>query len=163
MIEEHLEPVEEWFKAFDVPVDIELQCKLVDEEAEEFFVALTGGMDTRENCAEILKEAADFIFVVTGLIYMMDSVDNGVKPSRETLAHIEGATRILMLLQDRVPMFEEMLDSAFIKVCASNMSKLGDDGKPIRREDGKVLKGPNYALPDLSVEAEHFYLASHVN
>jgi predicted HAD superfamily Cof-like phosphohydrolase len=31
----------------------------------------------------------------------------------------------------------------------SNMSKLGEDGKPIRREDGKVLKGPSYFRPDL--------------
>lgn len=36
------------------------------------------------------------------------------------------------------------LDPAFNRVHASNMSKLGDDGKPIYREDGKVLKGPNY-------------------
>ena len=30
------------------------------------------------------------------------------------------------------------------------MSKLGEDGKPIRREDGKILKGPNYTEPTLS-------------
>jgi hypothetical protein len=33
---------------------------------------------------------------------------------------------------------------------ASNMSKLDDDGKPIYREDGKVLKGPHYEAPDLT-------------
>lgn len=32
----------------------------------------------------------------------------------------------------------------------SNMSKLGADGKPICREDGKILKGPNYSPPDLA-------------
>ena len=36
------------------------------------------------------------------------------------------------------------LDTAMQRVFESNMSKLGDDGKPIYREDGKVLKGPNY-------------------
>lgn len=40
--------------------------------------------------------------------------------------------------------------SAFNRVHESNMSKLGDDGKPVYREDGKVLKGPNYKEPDLS-------------
>lgn len=41
--------------------------------------------------------------------------------------------------------------AAFAEVHRSNMSKLGADGKPIRRpEDGKVLKGPNYFKPDLS-------------
>lgn len=41
------------------------------------------------------------------------------------------------------------LDVCFQEVHSSNMSKLGEDGKPIYREDGKVLKGPNYREPDL--------------
>ncbi len=42
------------------------------------------------------------------------------------------------------------LEEAFRLVHASNMSKLDKDGKPILREDGKILKGPNYFEPDLS-------------
>jgi len=42
------------------------------------------------------------------------------------------------------------LDVALDRVHQSNMSKLGEDGKPIRREDGKVLKGPNYKPPTLT-------------
>ena len=42
------------------------------------------------------------------------------------------------------------LDEALHRVHESNMSKLGEDGNPIYREDGKVLKGPNYKPPDLS-------------
>lgn len=38
---------------------------------------------------------------------------------------------------------------AIEEVYKSNMSKLGEDGKPILREDGKILKGPNYFKPDL--------------
>ena len=41
------------------------------------------------------------------------------------------------------------LDRCFAEVHRSNMSKLGEDGKPIYREDGKVLKGPNFSEPDL--------------
>ncbi len=41
------------------------------------------------------------------------------------------------------------LDEALHRVHESNMSKLDEDGKPIYREDGKVLKGPNYAPPNL--------------
>jgi predicted HAD superfamily Cof-like phosphohydrolase len=40
-------------------------------------------------------------------------------------------------------------DTAFNRVHLSNMSKLGDDGKPVYREDGKVTKGPNYEPPTL--------------
>lgn len=42
------------------------------------------------------------------------------------------------------------LDAAFDLVWKSNMSKLGADGKPIYREDGKVLKGENYFAPNLT-------------
>ena len=42
------------------------------------------------------------------------------------------------------------LDEAMNRVHESNLSKLDEDGKPIYREDGKVLKGPNYKPPDLS-------------
>ena len=41
------------------------------------------------------------------------------------------------------------LDSCFSEVHLSNMSKLGEDGRPIYREDGKILKGPDYWPPDL--------------
>ena len=42
------------------------------------------------------------------------------------------------------------LDKCFEEVQNSNMSKLGDDGKPIFNEKGKVMKGPNYFKPDLN-------------
>ena len=42
------------------------------------------------------------------------------------------------------------LDEALNLVHLSNLSKLGEDGEPIYRDDGKVLKGPNYKPPDLS-------------
>tara|TARA_B100000003_G_scaffold182664_1_gene175245 strand:+ start:44 stop:415 length:372 start_codon:yes stop_codon:yes gene_type:complete len=42
------------------------------------------------------------------------------------------------------------LDKCFDEVQNSNMSKLGEDGKPIYNEAGKVMKGPNYFKPDLS-------------
>ena len=45
--------------------------------------------------------------------------------------------------------FDLPLQVAFVRVHKSNMSKLGEDGKPIYREDGKVLKGPNYVPVDL--------------
>ena len=42
------------------------------------------------------------------------------------------------------------METAFKRVHESNMSKLGEDGKPTYRYDGKVLKGPNYKEPDLT-------------
>ena len=41
------------------------------------------------------------------------------------------------------------LDKCFEEVQASNMSKLGEDGKPIYNDSGKVMKGPDYFKPNL--------------
>ena len=45
--------------------------------------------------------------------------------------------------------FQYKIDEIFDEIQNSNMSKLGKDGKPIYREDGKVLKGPNYFKPNI--------------
>ncbi|PIB30675.1 nucleoside triphosphate pyrophosphohydrolase family protein [Maribacter sp. 4G9] len=45
---------------------------------------------------------------------------------------------------------QHKIEEVFNEIQRSNMSKLGEDGKPIYREDGKVLKGPNYFKPDIA-------------
>ena len=45
---------------------------------------------------------------------------------------------------------QDQIEKAFDEVHKSNMSKLDDNGNPIKRADGKVMKGPNYEEPDLS-------------
>lgn len=44
---------------------------------------------------------------------------------------------------------QHKIEEVFDAIQESNMSKLGSDGKPIYREDGKVLKGPGYFTPDI--------------
>ncbi len=56
-----------------------------------------------------------------------------------------------MALETGIPLTEVLAE-----VQASNLSKLGDDGNPIRRADGKILKGPGFTEPDIArVLAEH--------
>ena len=45
---------------------------------------------------------------------------------------------------------QHKIEEIFDEIQRSNMSKLGVDGKPTYRDDGKVLKGPNYFAPDFS-------------
>lgn len=45
---------------------------------------------------------------------------------------------------------QHKIEEVFEEIQRSNMSKLGEDGKPVFREDGKVLKGPNYFPPDIA-------------
>ena len=45
---------------------------------------------------------------------------------------------------------QNVIEQVFQEIQASNMSKLGEDGQPILREDGKVMKGPSYFRPDIA-------------
>ena len=45
--------------------------------------------------------------------------------------------------------FQDKIEEIYDEIQRSNMSKLGSNGKPIYREDGKVLKGPNYFKPNI--------------
>lgn len=44
---------------------------------------------------------------------------------------------------------QHKIEEIFEEIQRSNMSKLGEDGKPVFREDGKITKGPNYSKPDI--------------
>ena len=44
---------------------------------------------------------------------------------------------------------QHIIEDVFDEIQASNMSKLGEDGNPVLREDSKILKGPNYFKPNL--------------
>lgn len=70
-----------------------------------------------------------------------EGIENRAKELADNLYIIYG-TIITEGLQD-------VIEQVFDEVHISNMSKLGDDGKPVRREDGKVIKGENYKAPDL--------------
>lgn len=49
---------------------------------------------------------------------------------------------------------QHKIDAVFREIQRSNMSKLGADGRPIYREDGKVMKGPGYFRPDIAAILE---------
>lgn len=56
---------------------------------------------------------------------------------------------LLVAIYSMADAFGIPIVAVFEEVHRSNMSKLGEDGKPILREDGKILKGPNFTQPDL--------------
>ncbi len=45
---------------------------------------------------------------------------------------------------------QDVIENVFMEIQSSNMSKLGANGEPIYREDGKVMKGPNYFKPNIA-------------
>ena len=70
--------------------------------------------------------------------------------NRDLLEVADALTDILYVTYGAGHAFGIDLDKCFDEVQNSNMSKLGEDGKPIYNESGKVMKGPNYFKPDLS-------------
>lgn len=123
------EMVHEFATTFNASKDHEVILKCLREEVDEMAEAIS----------HLLKEAADVEYVACW-------------------AQISGVTEVPQdLAQDLHTMGQYMkavfhpaiLDEAFRRVHVSNMSKLGADGKPIYRDDGKVAKGPNYQTPEL--------------
>lgn len=124
--------VAEFHKAFDLPAPpwpplrpdpdlVRLRMRLIREEYEEVMEELSQ-----------LARATDPEKVV-------ELLRNTLKELVDLCYVAEGAAVSLGL----------PYDAAYKEVHKSNMSKLGADGNPIRRPDGKVLKGPNYQPADM--------------
>ena len=79
----------------------------------------------------------------------LDELTESVK-NKDLLEVADALTDILYVTYGAGHAFGIDLDKCFDEVQNSNMSKLGEDGKPIHNDSGKVMKGPNYFKPDLS-------------
>ena len=75
---------------------------------------------------------------------MWDAIEN-----KDLVGVADALTDILYVTYGAGHAFGMDLDACFLEVHDSNMSKLGPDGRVIRREDGKVLKSENFFAPDL--------------
>lgn len=139
---EAMEMVGEFCTAFGASDNPETWVTLNMEEAKELINA--------EEPADALKETCDLFYVITGMIICLRK--NGLEklPREDTpfeqMVMQAGMIKATMV---RKHFGEETFREAFRRVHVSNMSKLGSDGKPVYREDGKVLKGPNYKPPVL--------------
>ena len=116
----------EFRHSYDVtntPMNRVMQYRLIQEEYYEFVDAFRAWVDENSRTADINEGFHDVLKELVDLIYVLAQFTEN-----------EGID----------------LDRAIQLVHESNMSKLGEDGKPIRREDGKILKGPNYAPADVT-------------
>ena len=81
---------------------------------------------------------------------LKEAIDN-----RDIKEVADALTDILYVTYGAGHAFGINLDNCFKEVQNSNMSKLGLDGKPIYNEKGKVMKGPDYFKPDLTLSLIH--------
>ena len=80
----------------------------------------------------------------------LQELKDGILLGDGTLVDVADAlTDLLYVVYGAGHSFGINLDKCFEEVHNSNMSKLGNDGKPIYREDGKILKGENFREPNL--------------
>ena len=79
----------------------------------------------------------------------LDELKDAIK-NRDIKEVADALTDILYVTYGAGHAFGINLDKCFEEVQNSNMSKLGNDGKPIYNDKGKVMKGPNYFKPNLS-------------
>lgn len=101
-----------------------------------------------------VKEKAEFPVnkIVQLRIDLIEEELNELKEAIKNKDIVEVAdalTDILYVTYGAGHSFGVNLDECFDEVQRSNMSKLGEDGKPIYNDSGKVMKGPNYFAPNL--------------
>lgn len=115
------------------------------EKVKEFM--LTYGQNVNENPTMIDYETAKLRLNLIYEEYL--ELEEAILDEKNLVSVADALTDILYVTYGAGLAFGIDLDKCFKEVHRSNMSKLGSDGKPIYREDGKVLKGPNYTPPDL--------------
>lgn len=133
----NFEKVREFHKAFGLDLDnknpdkelLQLRENLISEECAEFY-------------NEIFEQNPIWDLEKPIVEYYIEDFD------RQRVA--KELADILYVTYGTAAAFGIDIDTVFNIVHESNMSKLGEDGKPIYRDDGKVLKGPNYKEADLS-------------
>ncbi|MGD6750373.1 MazG nucleotide pyrophosphohydrolase domain-containing protein [Streptomyces sp. BH105] len=138
----------------------------VAEFHRAFRVPYTFGTDT--GLAELLKLRAtlvteEFHEVIEALADAETVTSAGLPVSQ--LEHLaKELADLLVVTFGTADLLGIPMGKAFAAVHASNMSKLGDDGRPVLREDGKVMKGPNYQHADMTEVGDDIvanYLSRH--
>jgi len=94
----------------------------------------------------IAEEAAE---VNEALEFMDEELDNGAYLTASKADVAKELADLIYVVYGMAATFGIDIDEAVRRVHASNMSKLGPDGKPVYREDGKVLKPLTYRQPDM--------------
>ena len=123
MIKKELESVKLFHKKFNIDYLNEPKANIPDEIKELRFKLM------EEENLEYLKATRE-----NDLVEIADALGD--------MLYILCGTIISHGLQNKI-------EEIFQEIQSSNMSKLGKNGEPIYREDGKVLKGPNYFKPDI--------------
>ena len=114
------------------------------EKVENFMLAFGQKVKVSPELADFNTAELRFELIAEEVQELSTAIDND-----DIVEIADALTDILYVVYGAGHAYGIDLDDCFSEVHRSNMSKLGEDGKPIYRTDGKVLKGPDYFPPDL--------------
>ena len=143
--EKRVAAVADFIDKFEASTDPELWLKLCNEEANETIEAL----------GNLLKETADLAYVLTGMFIACGKDAAKMEAKLKQMEHIDLVVNIIEDVLEGMP--PQLFEEAYDEVHESNMSKLDTDGKPVKRSDGKILKGPNYKAPDMIALIKEYF------
>lgn len=119
-----------------IPTNFELAGDFMEAFGQDVHVQPTWpDFSTRELRLELIREEYE---------ELEEAIEN-----RDLVEVADALTDLLYVIYGAGHAFGIDLDECYLEVHRSNMSKLGEDGRPMKREDGKVLKGPKFFEPDL--------------
>jgi predicted HAD superfamily Cof-like phosphohydrolase len=95
----------------------------------------------------LIREEYEEVMAELALLVLSDDPNHAVMVFRNLLKEL---CDLRYVTEGAAVAFGLDIDAAYSEVHRSNMSKLGADGAPIYREDGKVVKGPNYSEADMT-------------
>lgn len=121
---------------------MKLREKMFKEEQTEYEVA-----EKQNDIVEKLDAVCDMYYIHIGTLLERNKGD--VEKVASKIFFLEDERTKKIFKWETQNAFNTILALAFEEVHRSNMSKLGLDGKPIYREDGKIIKGPDYFPPNL--------------
>lgn len=142
-----LEMVEEFHQAFDCPVLTTPGIPDTMVASHLFFIVrLKEILATIKKLPDSSRSALRMKLILEEFIELYEATMQG-----DIIKALDGLSDLLYVTYGTHHEFGlgSIAKEAFREVHRSNMSKLGADGKPVYREDGKVLKGPNFSPPDL--------------
>ena len=111
-------------------------------KVEEFMYAFSQNVETEPQWSSVAE--LRYALIEEELHELREALDD-----KNIVEVADALTDLLYVVYGAGHSFGIDLDKCFEEVHNSNMSKLGADAMPIYREDGKVLKGPNYWKPNL--------------
>ena len=116
----------------------------LEQKVNQFNTTYNKDMPSSPRLPTDMEATLMHTLILEELMELNEAIDNG-----DLVEIADAIGDILYVTAQQATTIGMPVDALLREIQRSNLSKLGEDGKPIYREDGKVLKGPNFSEPDI--------------